>query len=91
MVEMKKAADHPTTNSTLDGPTLGVGDVAVQFLDTTWRIAVPVTVLAVAGLVADRHFGSKPACTIIGAAAGFVIAGWLIRRQLDAIKGNSDD
>ena len=91
MVEMKKAADIPTTNVALVDSTLGVGDVAVQFLDTTWRIAVPVTLLAGLGIFADRHFGSKPACTRVGMALGCALAGWLVRRQLDKVRGSSDD
>jgi len=88
--EMKKAAAHPTTRSSLGKADLTVGDIAVQFLDTTWRIAVPVTIGAVLGIVADRTLDSKPWLTLLGTVAGFVLAGVLIKRQLDAVLREED-
>ena len=59
--------------------------VGVQLLDTTWRLAVPVLALAVAGIAFDKHFGTKPWVTIALALAGFGIGGWLVKRQIEAV------
>ena len=82
---MKKAAAHPTTKSLVNGAGLSAGDIARQFLDTTWRIAIPVVLFALLGIFADRKLGSKPWLTLLGLVIGFVIAGWLVKRQLDVV------
>ena len=64
---------------------MGVGIIAVTFLDTTWRIAVPVILFAALGIWADRSFGSKPWLTLLAVVVGFVFAGLLLKRQLDAV------
>jgi hypothetical protein len=86
---MKKAAPPTTSKSTGIDPIFTVGTVALQLLDTTWRIAIPVLGLAVLGIVADRHFGTKPWLTLLAAAFGFVIAGLLVKRELDNLKGDN--
>ncbi|HKR81964.1 MAG TPA: AtpZ/AtpI family protein [Candidatus Saccharimonadales bacterium] len=80
---MKKAAAHPTQPTPHDPFTLG--SLGIQFLDTTWRIAVPVVLFAVGGIFADRHFGSKPWLTLLGMVAGFVVAGFLLKMQIAAV------
>lgn len=82
---MKKAAAHTTTKSPSGHDGFTAGDIALQFLDTTWRIAVPVTIFASLGILADRRFGSKPWLTLLGMVIGFAVAGWLIKRQLDNV------
>jgi gamma-glutamyltranspeptidase len=86
---MKKTAAHTTTNNINSDPALSLGSLHVvrSFADTTWRIAVPVLLFTMAGIVFDKHFGSKPWATLVGTAIGFVIAGWLVKRQLgDALE-----
>jgi hypothetical protein len=80
---MKKAAAHPTQTTPPDPFTLG--SLGLQFLDTTWRIAVPVVLFAVLGIVGDRHFGTKPWLTLAGMVFGFVIAGILLKNQIAAV------
>jgi len=82
---MNKAA-APTTKSTSSKNSFTVGSLGLQLLDTTWRIAVPVVVLALAGIFVDRKVGSKPWATLTGALLGFVIAGWLLKRQIAAVE-----
>jgi len=83
---MKQAAAAKTTHSPNgDAPTV-LGAIGMDLLDTTWRIAVPVVICAVAGIVADRHFGTSPWVTLAATVAGFGVAGWLIKRQLAALE-----
>lgn len=87
---MKKAAAHPTT-SNADGNTgFGLGTVALDFLDTTWRIAVPVVLFAGLGMFADIKLGSKPWLTLLGLVIGFIAAGLLIREQLANVNKRED-
>ncbi|HSX08243.1 MAG TPA: AtpZ/AtpI family protein [Candidatus Saccharimonadales bacterium] len=88
---MKKAAAHPThINSRVPAP-FTVGSVGLQFLDTTWRIAVPVVIFVVLGIIADRSFGTKPWVTLAGAVLGFVLAGWLVKREIAAVSMGDDE
>ena len=82
---MKKAAAHSTTKHGNSNASLAAGDIAMQFLDTTWRIAVPVVLFALVGIVADRSFGTKPWFTLLGVVIGFGVAGLLIKRLLDQV------
>ncbi|HSW99433.1 MAG TPA: AtpZ/AtpI family protein [Patescibacteria group bacterium] len=79
---MKKAAAHPTTKPLSGSTGFTAGDIALQFLDTTWRMGVPVVTLSMLGLIGDRTFGTKPWLTLLGAALGFTVAIWLIKRLL---------
>lgn len=80
---MKKTAAHPTTSISHDSHSspqeLRVG---ATLLDTTWRITIPVVLLAGIGIYADRSFGTKPWLTLVGVAIGFVFAGMLVKRQI---------
>lgn len=82
---MKKAAAHPTHINSRTPAPFTVGSVGLQFLDTTWRIAVPVVIFVVLGIIADRSFGTKPWVTLAGAVLGFVAAGWLVKREIAAV------
>ncbi len=85
---MNKAADHPTTksNAAPDVPAFTAGAIGMQFLSTTWRIAVPSVLGTVLGLIADRRWHTKPWLTFLGVAVGFGLAGLLIKRELDSLK-----
>lgn len=69
---------------------MGVGIIAVTFLDTTWRMATPVILFAVLGILADRRFGSKPWLTLLSVIIGFVGAVLLVKRQLEAVQKAED-
>lgn len=57
-------------------------NVALELADTTWRMTVPVVLLAGLGLVADKKLGSLPWLTLLGMAAGFYVAARLVKQQL---------
>lgn len=84
--EMKKAADRTTTSTSGGESPFIAGTIGMTFLDTTWRISVPVILFTVLGIVADRSFGTKPWLTLLAVVVGFVAAGWLVKNQLDAVE-----
>jgi F0F1-type ATP synthase assembly protein I len=81
---MKQAAAK-TTDSASGEPHLGASNIALTFLDTTWRISIPVALFALIGIFADVHLGTKPWLTLASMVVGFGIAGWLLKRQLSAV------
>lgn len=81
---MKKAA-HPTSSHDATEPAFLVLSVGAQLLDTTWRLAVPVLLLAIGGIAIDKRFGTKPWVTVVLALVGFGIGGWLVKKQIDAV------
>lgn len=56
--------------------------------DTTWRMFVPTIGLTVAGVYADKMFGTKPWLTVAGIGLGTLIAGLLVKRQLHEVNNN---
>jgi F0F1-type ATP synthase assembly protein I len=83
---MKQAAVK-TTHSASGKAPFTAGIIGLTFLDTTWRIVTPVILFTVVGIVADRSLGTKPWLTILVAVpVGFVFAGLLIKRQLEAVE-----
>ncbi|HUS26641.1 MAG TPA: AtpZ/AtpI family protein [Nevskiaceae bacterium] len=82
---MKPAADHTTTKSPVGQAPFTAGIVGMTFLDTTWRMATPVILFTVLGLLADRQLGSKPWLTLLAVLIGFVFAALLVKRQIEAI------
>lgn len=88
---MKKAAAHPTTKTPNDpAPAGGSLHIGREFLDTTWRIAVPVVGMTLLGILGDKRLGSKPWLTLLGSLIGFVCAGLLIRRQINSPRDDGD-
>ena len=81
---MNKAADKPTTHAS-SGKTLSPGTIGLYFLDTTWRIAVPVIIMTVIGIFVDLKLGTKPWLTLGAVVIGFAFAGMSLKRQLDAV------
>lgn len=50
--------------------------------DTTWRMFVPIVGLAALGIWGDRMYSTKPWLTVAGIIVGVIIAGLLVRKQL---------
>lgn len=82
---MKKAAAHRTTPAS-GNDHFSLSTLALDLLDTTWRIAVPVVFFAAIGLFIDNALTSGPWCTLLGTVAGFIVAGLLLKRQLQAVE-----
>ncbi len=82
---MKKAADHPTTSNADGDADFGITTIALDFLDTTWRIAVPVVLFAGIGIFVDIKIHTRPWMTLLGVLIGFVLAGLLLKKQLAAV------
>ena len=83
---MKQKAAVTTTQSLNGKDLFTAGRIALDFIDTSWRIAVPVVLLAVGGIFADRSLESAPWMTLLGTVAGFAVAGLLIRQQIAAVR-----
>ena len=81
--EMKHTAAKSTDTVSSKTPfTAGV--IGFTFLDTTWRIAVPVILCTAIGIFADLRLGTKPWLTLLAVVVGFVTAGWLVKKQIEA-------
>lgn len=65
---------------------MGVGAVALTFLDTTWRIAVPAVLFTFLGIFVDLRLGTKPWLTLLAVLCGFGVAALLVKRQLEAVQ-----
>jgi len=83
---MKKAAAHPTTSNAHGKASFGLGTIALDLLDTTWRIATPVLLFAGIGIFVDIKAHTKPWVTLAGMVVGFVVAGLLLKKQLAAVE-----
>lgn len=74
----KGAHDEPQAKPANSAALLLLGDVA----NTTWRMFVPTIGLLLFGGYVDTEFDTKPLFLLIGAALGFIIAIWLIVKQV---------
>jgi len=86
---MNQAADK-TTRSPSGKTQSPLGAFGMDFLDTAWRIAVPVIIFTVAVIIADRTFGTAPFITFPAVVAGFVASGLLVKRQLQALEAREE-
>lgn len=71
-----------TTKQPVKNPALLLTMTA---LDTTWRTFVPVIGGTILGVAIDNRFDLSPITTIIGLIVGIVIAGLLIKKQLEDV------
>lgn len=82
---MTKKAAAPTTKSASGHDHFALGTLATDFLDTAWRVAIPVIAGAAAGIFIDRQAETKPWMTLLGVLIGFALAGLLLKKQLSVI------
>lgn len=87
---MKQAAAHTTTKSANGNTPLILSTLGKDLIDTAWRIAVPVILAAVIGIIMDKNFGTAPWLTLSLTIGGFFIAGLLIKKQLAALEQRED-
>jgi len=83
---MKQAAANPTTKTSHADSSANVGILALTFLDTTWRIAVPVILFTMLGIFVDLKLGTKPWLTLLAVVIGFALAIVLVKRQIEAVQ-----
>jgi F0F1-type ATP synthase assembly protein I len=83
---MKQAAVSPTTKSPSGNSPEFLSTLAMDLLNTAWRIALPVVVFVLIGIFADRHFRTAPWFTLLAMVLGFVVAGMLVKKQLASIE-----
>jgi F0F1-type ATP synthase assembly protein I len=83
-MQMSKAAAKQTTtraerkqNPAPDGRT-----IALQFIDTTWRVALPIILLCYIGIRLDRHYHSAPLYALIGLFVALAMAVILVYKQI---------
>lgn len=69
-------------NPSTDNQLLIVG----TFLDTTWRMFVPILVTTLLGYLADKQFASRPVGVLIGLGLGIVISVLLVWQQYKTVK-----
>lgn len=80
---MKKTAAYSATslNNTKNTQTLNPLLLGRSYLDTGWRIVVPVVIATFFGAVLDEAIGTKPWLTLVGLVIGFMVAGLLVKQQ----------
>lgn len=83
---MNNRAAVTTTKPNSGNNQLTLGRLTLDFLDTAWRIAVPVALLAVAGIFADKALGSAPWLTLLGMVLGFATSALLVKKQISGVK-----
>lgn len=79
---MKKAAANPTTKSPSGSSHFTLRSLAIDFIDTAWRIAVPVLIFSGVGIFLDIKLSSAPWFTLLGMIVGFAFAIVLLKEQL---------
>ncbi len=78
---MNKAADS-TTQPPREPAPVPLGTIALDLMNTAWRIAVPVLLFSVGGIFADKHIDTAPWLTLLGLVVGFIFAALLIKQQI---------
>lgn len=88
---MKTAAkgvkDSPKTTPRESGirPSREGWLIAIQLMDTTWRVALPILLLCYIGIQIDKHNHTQPLFTLIGLFLSLAIASLLVYRQIKAL------
>lgn len=78
------SADKKTSqpNSSTGSTMLIVG----TFLDTTWRMFIPILLFSLGGYAVDKSFDAMPVATIAGICIGMVLSGVLVYQQYMKLK-----
>lgn len=83
---MKHEAAGKTTQSVSGKNDFTLGRLALDFADTAWRIAIPVVLLALVGIFADKSLDTAPWLTLLGTLLGFGLAAILIKNQIASVQ-----
>lgn len=81
---MNKAAAKQTTTKRGETPTPSVDGkfIALQFLDTGWRVTIPIVLFSYIGIQMDKRIRTSPLYTLIGLFLSLLLATWLVYRQI---------
>ncbi len=82
---MNKAAAKMTTTGSSPGkkPDNDGWVIAIQFLDVTWRVALPILILSYIGIRLDRYFNTKPMWSLIGFFSSLLVSSSLVIVQIN--------
>lgn len=80
MVDTPKSSDENSSSPVSTGALL-----ALTFLDTTWRLAIPSIGLTILGLNLDSTLGTKPWLMFAGILLGSGLAVYLVYLQLKRV------
>ena len=82
---MRKAdAKTPTGDKKNAQPLWDGKIIALQMMDTTWRVALPIILLTYGGVSLDKHLNTSPLYSLIGLFVSLAMATLLVYRQLAA-------
>jgi len=79
----KTTTQLPYASSPAQSPITGTV-LALQLLDTSWRIALPIVVLSIIGVRLDQHFHTRPVLTIGSMLLALIISVTLVYKQIAA-------
>ncbi|HSX52807.1 MAG TPA: AtpZ/AtpI family protein [Patescibacteria group bacterium] len=83
---MVKAADTSTTREkSVKKPTKDPLDgwvIAMQFVDTGLRVALPILIFCYVGIRLDKHLHTSPLYTLIGLFSSLALSTFLIYKQI---------
>jgi F0F1-type ATP synthase assembly protein I len=81
--QMKKAAGKTTTKrGSASKPDISGTVIALQLLDTGWRVALPILLFTLLGVKFDKAMDTNPLFTIIGLFLAIGVAILLVYRQI---------
>ena len=83
---MKETAAKTTTTEQKAKPQkssqIGGLALAVQFMDMSLRVAVPIVVFSLLGIHLDNSHHTKPLFTLVGFLLSLLVSGYLVYRQV---------
>src|SRR3990172_7257846 len=87
---MKKVAKKTTKERSGSKQATDVGSpsgkmIALQFLDTGWRVSLPILVITYIGIRIDRQNSTMPLYSLIGFFFSLVIATILVYQQIKSV------
>lgn len=72
-----------TTGKKSDSPADMSGiTIALQFLDTTWRVVLPIAIFTYIGIRMDARYNTRPLYSLIGLFSSLILAIYLVYKQI---------
>ncbi len=75
--KVKVGAEKSGAKPIPDGKT-----IAIQLMDTTWRVALPILLFTLTGIHFDKQYGTSPTLTLIGLFLSLATSTLLVYRQI---------